>query len=919
MMYNIAYRSILSASLFVLVLSLSLLSGCERGGEDVALSCDDVPSAAVASVSLIASQSGDDGDDDGEQATRVESNLWESSDFIGVSTSDESEQNMCYMVEPNGEMTSTDNEYTISVIGSKSYYAYYPYQADMGEDNSVSIDVSEQSTMVEEQFKALDLMWTKQLDIDAYQPLVYLLFERQMVHVDLTLFIYDDTFDEASGINLNGVYTKGDFNVMTGDMTRSSAAGDLKLRVTTVDQSDVTLNDGTTKSASRVTAEAYILPMDDATITFSYMNGSGGNATCTLNSGDLISGNNYKFNITEGIESYELSQIDGSATPAGNLWVISDSDPAVSSQFGGLRSALETINNTGSSVSLLFLNLSALPSGALRDCTALTAVDMPNVKTLNSYALSGCSSLSDLGTPQLEYVAGYAFEGCRALESVSMTSLNMVGEGAFEGCSTLDNLSFANLESIAARSFANCSALSIFDAPNVSWIGAEAFAGCANLKELTVGNESTAGITNLVRGWVDSSETQDIQLTISTMLPTGLSVSGNELIYANGESDTFSNIKNEALMLSDFTTGMNLSDIPTSNEWILMDSSVSSSSDFAGLRYVLNSLTGTSKSISLVFPNLATLPSGAFMDTQNLGAIDLMNITEIGADVFSGASSLRSITLNFASGDNTNSLDSGWITSAESEVIDLVINSTLPAGFTIQDNMLCLTDDDSLSYFRSINGVGFTLSSFALFIGNDPLALPTTTEWYITESGTPLIAAFDDLKEALKRATSGITLIFAELDGLPNGALSEAENLYKVSLMKATRIYYGALSKCSTLEVVDAPYVTTVSESAFALSLNMKSVSLPSAMVVGSSAFQSMYQLESLDLGSSTYVSYYDKHCFDTMYNLSSLTTLTICGRDKFTSDMSISTSGTSLLFDNEGDEYGPAQISYTFKEIIER
>ncbi len=904
---NIAYRSIFYT--FVIALSIALFSGCESAGDEISLSGDD--SIVGSRVSLVASQSG-------EESTRVENDLWESSDFIGVSTSDESEMNMCYMVESNGTMTNTDDDYVISVVGSKSYYAYYPYSNDLADDYIMSVDLSEQSTMSEDKFKSLDLMYSKQESVDASNPTVYLLFERKMVHIDVSLLIYGNTFDESGGITLSEVYTTGEFDIMTGSMVSTGSKSDLQLRVTSVEEGDpITLSDGTQQSVSIVTAEAYLIPMSNSSITFSYTSGSGNFSSLSFDSGSLVGGNNYKFIITEGVESYALDNISGSVIPAGNLWVISDSDPVVSSQFGGLQSALEAAGDSGISVSLLFLNLTELPSEALKGCTALVAVNIPDVTTINSYAFEGCSSLKYVEAPRLGSVAEYAFKGCSSLSSLSMESLTNVDDGAFSGCEALTALTFDNLESIGDSSFADCDGLTLFNAANISWVGSSAFAGCDALNKIILGNESTTGITNLVSGWVDSSRASSMQLTISPLLPSGVSVSGYTLSYADGTSNTFNSIDNQALTLSSFTTGMSASSLPETDYWVLMDSSASSSDSFAGLRYALNSLVSSSRSITLIFPSLTSLPSGALQNTNNFSSITAMSVSSIGSSALSGASSLTSVTLG-SSGGTISSLVAGWITSAQSVTIDIQINSSLPSGVTIEDNLFCFGDEgdySSLNYFKTINGVGLTLNTFDL-IKSDPSYLPTTTEWYITESGTPEISAFDDLKTVLASVSSNITLIFSQLDGLPRGALSSAQNLYKVSLESATRIYYNALSSCTTLEIIDAPYVTTISDSAFSASINVKSISLPSAMVIGASLFRYMKQLESLDLGSETYVSLYDNECFESMFNTSTVTTLTICGRDKFTSDMSI--SDNELLFDTPDDKYN-SQLKYSFKEIIEK
>ncbi len=896
MMYNIAYKY--RSILYSFVLSLVLLTGCERAGDEITLSAD-----VVGGISLVASQSD-------ESTTRVENNIWESTDFIGLSTLDESgaeseDVNMCYMVESNGTMTNTDEDYDISVINSKSYYAYYPY--DKSIDNDIkSVDLSSQSTMSEAQFKSLDLMWAKQESISGYQPTVYLIFEKQMVHIDVTLFIYGNAFDDSSGITLSGVYSTGDFNIKSGEMTPTSAKGDLKLRVTDT----LSLSDGSTI----VHAEGYMLPMSSSTIKFSYTSGTNNNASCIMSSGSLVAGNNYNFVITESIESHTLSQIDESNFPSGNFWVISDSGSVVSSQFGGLRSALETQAASLSEVSLLFLNLTALPSGALKGCTALESLSMPQVTTVNSYAFADCSSLTDLYAPCLEYVAGYAFSGCESLAISSLGSVNMVGDSAFKGCSSLVEIEAESVESIADNAFANCSNMKVCQLPNITWVGSGVFAGCDNLVEINLGEESETGITNLKSGWVDASQAGSIQLIISTILPSGVSVSGNTLSYADGSSDTFGSVENQSLTLSSFDGDY----VPDYDTWIIMDtgadSSAIDSSDFAGLRSALLS----KKSVTLIFPNLQTLPSEALKSTPNFSSIYLTSVTSIGEDALSGASSLRSVVLG-SSGGAISSIDSGWLTTTESELIDLSIYSSLPSGVSISDNLLGFTASGTTSYtyFKTINGTGLLLHSFQKFL-SDSSSLPNSTEWYITESGTPSYTEFDDLQSVLKNVKSDITLIFAELEALPRTALDGTENLYKVSLPKATRIYYNALSECTSLQIVDAPCVTTVSDSAFARSTNLTSVSLPSAMVVGSSLFSYSMQMESIDLGSEAYVSSYDTDCFESMYLLS--TKLIICGQDKFTSDMSI-TNGNTLNFapsQSSGSNINFGN-SYTFSEIEEK
>ncbi|MDO5435742.1 MAG: leucine-rich repeat protein [Clostridia bacterium] len=165
------------------------------------------------------------------------------------------------------------------------------------------------------------------------------------------------------------------------------------------------------------------------------------------------------------------------------------------------------------------LSISVLPSSvisigdyAFRSCTALTSLDLRDLRTIGIYAFTGCTNLrtvilgNDLTNINL---GGGAFSGCSSLTSVTLpASLTCINSKLFYKCSSLQNISIPSaVTRICAEAFSGCSSLTAVSLPaGLLEIEYDAFLNCAALKTVTlngntvlksVGNRAFYGCTSL--------------------------------------------------------------------------------------------------------------------------------------------------------------------------------------------------------------------------------------------------------------------------------------------------------------------------------------------------------------------------------------------------------------------------------------
>lgn len=134
--------------------------------------------------------------------------------------------------------------------------------------------------------------------------------------------------------------------------------------------------------------------------------------------------------------------------------------------------------------------LQALGIYAFRNCSSLTDLTIPSLKTNTTYGSSsmpfnGCTSLASvtLGEGVTIGVPNNMFRDCSALTSVTLAEgIDTIGNYAFYGTGITSVALPSTVESIGTYSFSNCSALADITFPaSLETIGNYAFSGCSAL------------------------------------------------------------------------------------------------------------------------------------------------------------------------------------------------------------------------------------------------------------------------------------------------------------------------------------------------------------------------------------------------------------------------------------------------------
>lgn len=144
-------------------------------------------------------------------------------------------------------------------------------------------------------------------------------------------------------------------------------------------------------------------------------------------------------------------------------------------------------NYIPSSLRVVHLTASSVPSYAFYDCTSLAIV-----------------TLSDTCT----FIGTRAFWGCQALQSVSMPDrVTHIGDLAFAHCSTLYRLTLpSGLTELGIQAFMNCTNLTEAVLPNaLTDLPASVFSGCSNLRRITMGQQIASVAAGAFHGCVSLS------------------------------------------------------------------------------------------------------------------------------------------------------------------------------------------------------------------------------------------------------------------------------------------------------------------------------------------------------------------------------------------------------------------------------
>ena len=179
-------------------------------------------------------------------------------------------------------------------------------------------------------------------------------------------------------------------------------------------------------------------------------------------------------------------------------------------QFGKIPQSFLRNNKTLYEVSLP-KEVTEIGEYAFQQCSKLTKVTAPGVKTLEAYAFDGDSRLEEFDLSNVTVIEEYTFRDCSRYAPTRLADkLYFIGSYAFyntaiqevtipEGISVLKSYSFGNckqlkkvvlpskLKNIGEGAFADCTMLPEISIPEtVENIGSYAFYSCTSLTELTI-------------------------------------------------------------------------------------------------------------------------------------------------------------------------------------------------------------------------------------------------------------------------------------------------------------------------------------------------------------------------------------------------------------------------------------------------
>ena len=116
----------------------------------------------------------------------------------------------------------------------------------------------------------------------------------------------------------------------------------------------------------------------------------------------------------------------------------------------------------------MFCQVTAIGEGAFRNCTGLTAVQLPkSIKTIGKNAFYGCSGLNELTIPNgVRSIGEQAFAYCTGLTSMTLpNSVTSLGWNAFYSCTGLSNVTLSKSLTSLNGTFVGCTGLTTVSIP----------------------------------------------------------------------------------------------------------------------------------------------------------------------------------------------------------------------------------------------------------------------------------------------------------------------------------------------------------------------------------------------------------------------------------------------------------------------
>ena len=196
-----------------------------------------------------------------------------------------------------------------------------------------------------------------------------------------------------------------------------------------------------------------------------------------------------------------------------------------------------TFSTTGEhTIKYTLTNPTSIGNNALRECTRLTSVTIPNsVTSIGTSAFANCSSLTSIDIPSgVTSIGVDTFDSCSSLTSIDIPDgVTSIGDSTFGWCYGLTSIDMPDsVTSIGGYAFCDCVRLTSIDIPSgVTSIGMNAFSNCRNLTSVTVN-----AVTPPTLGFTAFYDTNDCPIYVP-------SASVNTYKSASGLSDYASRIQ----------------------------------------------------------------------------------------------------------------------------------------------------------------------------------------------------------------------------------------------------------------------------------------------------------------------------------------------------------------------------------------
>ncbi len=395
-----------------------------------------------------------------------------------------------------------------------------------------------------------------------------------------------------------------------------------------------------------------------------------------------------------------LKTIDPESLPAEDTWVLYDTEATSGvrrsfessetgeitsateqyGDFGDLFLALENAATEGRSISISFPYLTNLPEGAFYDTfeqkapSALVSVSIPITKSVGDFAFCDNTNVTEFSLGVAQTVGAMAFANCSSATTIDVEDMTSAGYGAFLNCSELTTVICWNLTTVGAECFSGATNLLQFGAPYLAYIGSGAFKNINAMTDIQVGSY-TSTLTIEDATIFDGSDLSNTSLYTSF----GQMTSSNYWLIDDYKFGPFKYIEGiEEYIEPLYLDTIDPENIPSYDTWEILDDSAATGvkpltydaagyvtgykdedGDFANLHRALLAAGQQGREISLLFPNMTTLPDAAFYDPSlvdlpsgeqavfptALVSFEAYVISEIGEEAFAYCTGLRSVSI----------------------------------------------------------------------------------------------------------------------------------------------------------------------------------------------------------------------------------------------------------------------------------